>query len=203
MAERVKVVGICGSLRDDSLSRKVLRTGLEGAAEVGAETELIDLREYDMVFTVGKMSDEAVPDDVVRFRRKVQEARGVLLATPEYHGSYSGILKNALDLTGFDEMEGKMIGLLAVSGGAMGGLEAMNALRAVGRALHAWVIPEQAGVPRAWDAFDDDGSFKDEKLADRVREVGRQTARFAWLHSSEKSKDFIKEWEAAVQNPGG
>ncbi|MBW3582795.1 MAG: NAD(P)H-dependent oxidoreductase [Euryarchaeota archaeon] len=203
MAEQVKVAGICGSLRDDSLSRRALQIGLEGAAEVGAETELIDLRDYEMVFTVGKMSDEAVPEDVVRLRRKVQEASGLILATPEYHGSYSGIIKNALDLMGFDEVEGKMIGLLAVSGGAMGGLEAMNALRAVGRALHAWVIPEQAGVPKAWDAFADDGSLKDQKLAERVREVGRQTARFAWLHSSEKSKDFIKEWEAAVQNPGG
>lgn len=46
------------------------------------------------------------------------------------------------------EFEGKVVGLVAVSGGAMGGLAALNGLRDISRALHAWVVPEQAGVPQ-------------------------------------------------------
>jgi len=55
-------------------------------------------------------------------REEVKQAHGIILGTPEYLGSYSGVLKNALDLMGFEEFEGKMLGLLGVSGGAMGRL---------------------------------------------------------------------------------
>ena len=70
-------------------------------------------------FRAGK-DDTGYPDDVFRLRTEVKEAEGVILGTPEYHGSFSGVLKNALDLMGFDEFEGKMIGLVGVSGGRMG-----------------------------------------------------------------------------------
>lgn len=66
----------------------------------------------------------------------------------------SGVLKNALDLMGFDEFMGRVVGLIAVSGGELGGFGPLAGLRNVCRALHAWVVPEQALVPRAWDAFD-------------------------------------------------
>ncbi len=46
---------------------------------------------------------------------EVAGAQGIILGTPEYHGSFSGVLKNALDLMGFDEFEGKMIGLWSAS----------------------------------------------------------------------------------------
>ena len=74
-----------------------------------------------------------------------------ILATPEYHGGSSGVLKNALDLMGFDEFEGKMVGLVGVSGGRMGAVDALNTLRNIGRALHAWVVrwTEQAGIEGA------------------------------------------------------
>jgi len=69
------------------------------------------------------------------YATKVKRAQGILLATPEYHGGYSGVLKNALDLMGFDEFEGKMIGLVGVSGGNMGAFGALSSLRSVGRAF--------------------------------------------------------------------
>lgn len=200
MVPDTNVVGLCGSLRDGSFSRMALALALEGAAQAGATTELIDLREYDLSF-VGK-DDPGTADDA-RLRAKVKAAQGLVIATPEYHGSFSGVIKNALDLLGFEETEGKMIGLVAVSGGAMGGIEAMNALRAVGRALHAWVVPNQAGVPRASKQFRPDGTLPDAALAERLREVGRQVASFARLHNSDQAKRFLEEWEAAVENPGG
>jgi multimeric flavodoxin WrbA len=61
----------------------------------------------------------------------VRAAQGIILATPEYHGGYSGVLKNALDLMGFEEFEGKVRGLVGVSGGGMGAFGSLNNLRAV------------------------------------------------------------------------
>ena len=104
---------------------------------------------------------------------------------------------------GFDEFEGKMIGLIGVSGGTMGATNALNSLRNVGRALHAWIIPEQVAIGEAWRVFDKAGTLKDKNLEDRVKEVGRLVARFAYLHSSEKAQEFVKAWEEAPLNPGG
>lgn len=201
--DRVRVVGLPGSLRDGSYSRAATRIALEGAAAVGADTDLIDLREYDLVPCPGKLPDADAPPDVMRLRHQLRDANGIILATPEYHGAMSGVLKNALDLTGWSEFEGKMLGLIGVAGGAMGGMFALNELRTIGRVLHAWVIPEQAAIGRVSDQFDDAGGLKDPKLDERVRLVGRQVAQFARLHNAEQSRAFLEEWEHAAENPGG
>ena len=200
MKGKVRVVGICGSLRPGSHTHQALAVALHGAERAGAETQLIDLRQYKLVFCDG--GDDLTPD-VLRLRAEVKRAHGIILATPEYHGGYSGVLKNALDLMGFDEVEGKMIGLVGVSGGAMGGFAALNSLREVGRALHAWVVPEQASVPHVSDAFDDAGKCTDAGVEKRLKGVGWQVAKFASLHNSEHYREFLKLWEEARENPGG
>ncbi len=200
---RVFVVGICGSLRRSSYTRMAVQIALQGAQETGAQTRLIDLRDYHLVFCTGNEDESTFPEDVFKLRREVSQAQGIILGTPEYHGGVSGVLKNALDLMGFDEIEGKMIGLVGVSGGALGAVHALNNLRTVGRALHAWVIPEQVSIPEAWKVFDDSGTLKDSGLEERVKEVGRQVARFAYLHTSEKAQEFLRAWEGAPVNPGG
>src|SRR5258708_31163308 len=197
----IQVVGSSGSLRAGSYPRRAVECALQGAADSGAETQSIDLNQYHLVFRAGK-DETGYPDDVFRLRQHVQQAEGVILGTPEYHGSFSGVLKNALDLTGFDEFEGKMIGLVGVSGGRMGAFDAMNSLRNIGRALHAWVIPEQASVPEAWKVFTDDGKIGDPPLEERLKEVGRQVARFARLHKCENALEFVRSWQKAQANPG-
>jgi FMN reductase len=198
---KIRVAGICGSLRTGSYTRRAVECALLGAAETGAQTQLIDLSEYQLVFRAGK-DETAYPSDVFRLRQDVKEATGIILGTPEYHGSFSGVLKNALDLMGFDEFEGKMIGLVGVSGGRMGAFDAMNSLRNIGRALHAWVSPEQASVPEAWKVFADDGKIADPQLEERLKEVGRQVARFARLHKCENALEFLRSWQKAQANPG-
>ena len=175
-----------------------LAVALRGAEASGARTLLIDLREYHLIFCDGNEDESRYPKDVFRLREQVRPAQGIILATPEYHGGYSGVLKNALDLMGFEEFEGKMLGLIGVSGGRMGAFNALHVLRDVGRALHAWVIPEQASVPQAWEAFDEKGNCKDADVEKRLMEVGRQVARFACLHTAEQAGEFLREYESAA-----
>jgi len=202
-SQAMQVAGICGSLRKGRFTRMALHVALAGAKEAGARTRLIDLSEYHLIFCDGKEDESGYPKDVFTLREEVRAAQGIILATPEYHGGYSGVLKNALDLMGFEEFEGKMLGLVGVSGGGMGAFGAMNNLRAVGRALHAWVIPEQASIPEAYKVFDESGTLKDSALEKRLKEVGRQVARFAYLHTSEQAQEFLRAWEGAPVNPGG
>jgi NAD(P)H-dependent FMN reductase len=201
MEPTIKVVGICGSLRRGSYTRMALAVTLRGAAETGAGTQLLDLAEYALIFA-GR-EGESEPESVAALRRQVKDADGIILGTPEYHGSFSGVLKNALDLMGFAEFEGKMLGLVGVSGGELGAFDALNSLRNIGRALHAWVVPEQASIPQAWNVFDDAGQVKDKSLEQRLLSVGRQVGRFARLHKCAEAREFLERWEAAPVNPGG
>jgi FMN reductase len=200
--DQIRIVAICGSLRPGSYTRMALQVALRGARETGAEATLIDLRDYQLIFCDGKEDESKYPKDVFRLREEVKGAHGLILGTPEYHGGLSGVLKNALDLMGFEELEGKMIGLVGVSGGTLGAVHALSHLRTVGRALHAWVIPEQAAVSEAWKAFDEKRNLKNPEIEKRLLDLGRQVARFSYLHTSEKALEFLRLWESAPMNPG-
>lgn len=198
--QKIKVVAISGSVRQNSFTSKALKVALRGAEELGAEVELLELNSYELVFCHGEES--LYPPDVHKLRSKVESAHGIILGTPEYHGGYSGVLKNALDLMGFQQFEGKMVGLVGVSGGKMGAINALNSLRVVGRTLHAWVVPQQASIAEAWKYFDDNGQVKDDDLADQVKKVGQQVAKFSFLHNSDHAIEFLKLWQDSIENPG-
>jgi len=199
MDTKIKIIAICGSLRENSHTKRALEICLAGAEQVGVEIQMIDLRTYNLVFCDGNTTGD-YPEDVLKLREQVTSAHGVILGTPEYHGSYSGVLKNALDLMGFEEFEGKMIGLVGVSAGALGANNAISTLRSVGRSLHAWVVPDQVSIPLA-DVVFADGNIE-AATEKRLLNLGRQVARFSYLHSSAHSQEFIKAWEAAPSNPG-
>jgi NAD(P)H-dependent FMN reductase len=177
------VLAISGSLRAKSRTREAVRVALRGAAEAGARTELLCLRELNLPFCDGRDDEESLPPVVHELRAKVKAARGLILGSPEYHGSFSGALKNALDLLSFDEMAGKMVGLVAVSGGASG-VSTLSHLRLVMRAVHAWVIPQQVMVPHSSKAFDESGRLVDPGIEARLLEVGREVVKFARIHAA-------------------
>jgi FMN reductase len=161
----VKIVGIAGSLRPDSYSQQALKIAAQRLEAIGAEVEILDLRTMNLPFCDGG-SDYPDYPDVARLAEAVRAADGLVLATPEYHGSVSGVLKNALDLMGFEEFSGKVVGLISVLGGQPNS-NALNDLRLIMRWVHAWVIPEQVAVGQVWKAFSSDGKLLDEKLAQR------------------------------------
>ena len=191
----IRVVGICGSLRSGSCTRMAVRMALEGVQEAGAEAVLVDPRELDLAFCDGESDEGAYPAGVSRLRETVGKAHGLILGSPEYHGSFSGVLKNTLDLMGSDQLGGKIVGLVGVSGGQMGAAGALSGLRQICRSVHAWVIPHQASIPRAREQFDGAGQLTDKGLEDRLKEVGRQVARYAFLHNDPSIQQILTDWE--------
>ncbi|WP_372479043.1 NADPH-dependent FMN reductase [Halomicrobium sp. HM KBTZ05] len=179
---RTTVVGICGSLREGSYTRQSLRVALAAAAAAGGDTELLDLREWDLpVFD----PDAEDAGDAAAFREQIRAADSILLGTPVYHGSFSTPLKNALDYCGFDEFENKTVGLLCVAGGSFP-VTALEHLRSVGRSLDCWVIPHQAAVPRAASAFED-GRLVDEQVRERIETLGREAVQYAGIEPDPQS----------------
>ena len=199
---KVKIIGLCGSLREKSYTRMALKIALEGAAELNTETYLVDLRDYTIPFC-DDTKESYNSSDVLKISKLIKDAQGVIIGSPEYHGSYTGVLKNLLDLLGFEEFQGKMIGLVGIAGGSLGATNTLNGLRTIGRQLHGWVLPGQVSVPRASSAFNKFDRIIDEKLEDRLKGVGREVARFAFLHSSKEALQFLETWEKAPSNPGG
>ena len=169
-----RIVGISGSLRPGSYTTMAVALALKGAQELKCETKLIDLRDYQLVFCDGKDDESQWPKDVSRLREEVKPAQGIILGTPQYHSLYPDALKIALDLMSMEELQGQMMGVVVGSGSALGAISALKSLLNIGRALHAWVVPEQASIPQAWQEFDDAGNLKDPKLEERVRQVGRK-----------------------------
>src|SRR5439155_22325016 len=177
----IRIVGLAGSLRTTSATRMAVRCALLGAEQSGADAQLLDLASYDLPF-LGREQDHAAVKAVERFLGDLRAADGIILGSPEMHGSISGVHKNALDLANRELFEGKMLGLIGVAGGRMGASETLSHLRAIGRSLHAWVVPNQASVANAEGAFDSSGEPVDAELRERLESVGGQVAHFARLH---------------------
>jgi FMN reductase len=197
-ADEIAVVGLCGSLSEGSATRQALAVALAGASQAGARTSMIDLREWKLPFAGSIFSPADFPD-VARLREKITGAQGLIWATPEYHGSYSGVLKNALDLLNIDDFQNKMVGLLAVAGGSVGATSSLSHLRVIGRQLHAWVLPGQVSIGSSYKAFDAEGNATNPDIEKRLRELGRDVARFAFLHA-QADDAFVQMWESAREH---
>lgn len=173
-----RVVAICGSLRDASNTRVALCVLLDAADDAGADTYLLDLREYDLpVFD----PDDRDVGDAQRLKDEIDAADAVVFGTPNYHGSYSGALKNALDYCGRDEIAGSAVGLLEVAGGDFPKSALMH-LRTVARTLNAWTLPLEVGIPAAYDTVSEDG-IEDPDIEERVQKLGRQLVEYAGVDS--------------------
>jgi len=178
VTEREHVVALCGSQRDGSYTRRALERVLAAAEERGATTDLVDLAAMDLPVFDPDGSDAGDADSL---RRRVRAADAVVLGTPMYHGSYASPLKTAIDYCGFDEFEGKTVGLLAVAGGSFP-VTALDHLRSVCRALNCWVVPHQAAVPRAYRNVsyeDGTGRITDADIEERLRVLGRRVVQYA------------------------
>jgi NAD(P)H-dependent FMN reductase len=168
------VVALCGSLREDSYTRKALRIALDEAETRGASVDLIDLRELDLPLFDG---DDRDAGDAAELRERVSRADAVVLGTPVYHGSYSSVLKTALDYCGFDEFENTTVGLLCVAGGSFP-ITSLDHLRSVARSLDAWVVPHQVALPNARSKFDGD-RLREADDVERVRTLGQRVVEYA------------------------
>ena len=95
-----------------------------------------------------------------------------------------------------------MIGLLGVAGGVTGAINSLNMLRTVTRQLRAWTVPLQVSIPTSKESFDYENNLIDKNLDSRVVELGKQVAKFSYLHNSQLIKEFMKQWEESISNPG-
>jgi FMN reductase len=183
--ERLKVVGVGGTLREGSASLGALRRALAAAGEAGAETELLDLRELDLpMYEPGKALEEYGPG-VGRLVEELRGADAVLISTAAYHGTLAGVTKNALDfaqfLSGGDHpyFDGKVVGLISTAGGEQAGANATGALVHVVHSLRGVVAPLMVPISKAWQRADRSGEITDELHGRRLDMLGEMVVDLA------------------------
>jgi FMN reductase len=176
--ERLKVVGVGGTLREGSASLGALRRALAAAGEAGAETELLDLRELDLpMYEPGKALEGYGPG-VGRLVEGLRGADAVLISTAAYHGTLAGVTKNALDFAQFlsdgdyPYFDGKVVGLISTAGGEQAGTNATGALVHVVHSLRGVVAPLIIQISQAWQRADGSGDITDELYGRRLDSLG-------------------------------
>lgn len=205
MTDNLKVVGIGGSWSRVSTSRSALEIALEGAAEAGAETRLFDVRELDL-----PMYDPDATDAPLRAHEYVEAvcgAHALIWSSPLYHGSISGSFKNTLDWLQLlnDEtppfLTDKVVGLISTAGGTQG-LQAVNTMEFITRALRAWAVPLVLPIARAGQAFDDEGNPRDAVTTQQLHALGREVVRAARQFGTDGYCDYSIPY-AGIRYSGG
>jgi FMN reductase len=142
---------------------------------------LYDVRQLDLPMYVPNTTD--VPDAARALCESVYSCNGMLWSSPLYHGTISGSFKNALDwLTLLGDRQpayltDKVIGLISTAGGTQG-LQAVNTMEFIVRALRGWAVPLVIPIPQAWRMIQQ-GHVLDESLAAQLRALGAEVARAA------------------------
>ena len=136
------ILCLLGSASKDSVTRMSLSVVEERLREKGEKTELLDLSlEFTAMHDIDDY-DEPVPGgQTALLRERVAAASGFVLASPVYHGTFSGRLKNALDHLEGDAFTGQAVGVLAAGGGPRSASVACDHMRTVVRALSGWTTP--------------------------------------------------------------
>src|SRR5712691_11802278 len=168
MPSTVHILGFAGSLSKQSYNRAILKVAQELMPE-GAELEIITLDDLPL-FNQDHENNE--PEVVRNFKEKIRDADALLIATPEYNYSTSGVLKNAIDWasrpTGRSVLEGKPAAIMGV-GGRFGTVRAQQHLRQVFLYLNMPVLLKpEVHVLNAWEKFDNDGNLTDEKTREQI-----------------------------------
>lgn len=148
---RVRILGIGGSTRQGSKTLVVLKTALRLAEEAGATAVLADVRELDLPIYDDDKPLAEYPAVLSRLVAEAKQADAFLFASPTYHGTVTGAVKNVLDALNFlwndtdPYLQGKPVGLLALGG--PGAVNTINALHHAARGLNGLSVPTTATVP--------------------------------------------------------
>ncbi len=191
MANAPKLLFFPGSSRTGSHNKKLARLGAAIANANGIAATFLDLGDYPMPLYNGDLeASEGPPENARKLKAVMQRHEGVFIAAPEYNASISPLLKNTIDwISHVPKGEGeapmevfraRVFALASASTGGMGGLRGLITLRTVLElGLGALVLPDQFAVPRAHEAFDDDGHLKNKDSQANLKVLIQKLARAA------------------------
>lgn len=184
---RSLIVGIGGSTRPDSSSEKALRYALSIAESLGAQTQIFAGAAIDLPMYVPDSPARA--DHALRLVSALRRAHGVIISSPGYHGSISGLLKNALDYAEdmrddpFPYLDGRAVGLIACAHGWQAAGTTLMALRSIVHALRGWPTPMGVAINTNGRTFDESGGPAQEATATQLKILAAQVVDFSLMRA--------------------
>ncbi|WP_292705391.1 MULTISPECIES: NAD(P)H-dependent oxidoreductase [unclassified Nostoc] len=181
VASKPKILAFAGSTRIDSYNKKLVKIAAAGAKAAGAEVTYIDLRDLPLpLFDEDLEAQEGLPANARTFKDLMISHQGLLIASPEYNSSLTAVLKNAIDWASrpapneapLAAFAGKVASIMSASPGALGGLRGLVHLRSILGNIKVLVLPDQIAVPKAYEAFNSDGTLKDIKQQQSIEKLG-------------------------------
>ncbi len=170
-----KILAFAGSTRKESFNKKLAQAAAELARKAGAEVTYIDLNDYPLPLYDGDLEEsEGLPEAAAKLKRLMADHDGLLLASPEYNGSVTGVLKNTIDwLSRPGAVEGSVFHgktalLLSASPGGLGGLRGLVHVRAILTNLGVLVLPGQHAIGGAHKEFNEAGQLANQELQSKV-----------------------------------
>ena len=156
MNKTIKIIALVGSLRRESITKILLETARD-VAQQNMDITVFTLNEIP-VYNNDVEVEEGFPSSVVALREAIEEADGLILGTPEYNGSLSGVLKNAIDWASRGGLLGKIpVVTMGGSPGALGATKAQEHLRQICLHLGMYVLPRPTiAVPQLPNKIEDD-----------------------------------------------
>ena len=178
----MRLLFFAGSTREGSFNKKLALLGRHIAEANGIEAVFVDLKDYPMPLYNGDLeAAEGPPERARAFKALLGEYQGVFIASPEYNSSVTPLLKNTLDWvtrvrakgeTGLEVYKSRVFAISGASPGYYGAMRSLLTLRQILEVgIGATVIPQQLALPRASDAFDEDGSLKDKAQQEMLKTV--------------------------------
>jgi chromate reductase len=188
MSAPPRLLFFAGSARAGSHNKKLARLGAMIAEANGIPATFLDLADYPLPIYHGDLeASDGKPDNAKKLRAVMEAHTGIFIASPEYNASITPLLKNALDWVSRPEdgaaqtvFKTRLFALGSASPGRMGGLRSLNAVRTVlTLGLGALVLPEQFAVPRAHEAFGEDGHLSNKDAQESFKALIQTLARAA------------------------
>jgi FMN reductase len=178
-----RIVGLGGNAVPGGSAERLLRRALESCEALGAETMLFAGPAIDLpMYTPHRSERDAKARALIAALR---QASGVIIASPGYHGTVSGLVKNALDYAqdmAADEapyFDGRAVGLIAVAGGWQATGSTLATLRSITHALRGWPTPLAVTVNSAHPVFDEQGSLADSGISAQINLMASQVVGFS------------------------
>ena len=203
-SSKLNVLVFAGSLRADSLNRKLAAIAARAATRYGATVDHASLRDFDVPLYDGDLeAAQGIPPGAQELRKRLTACDAFILSSPEYNGSMSGVVKNLIDWASrfrpqpFDARHGL---LLSASPSLAGGNRGLWALRMPLEHLGARIFPDMFSLAMAHKAFADD-EIADEKLRGRFEKTIE-----AFLSLAEAAKHYPcikKAWVEFLGEPPG